>query len=439
MLFRSLAGCGSKTINQCSTDSDCNVVYPFCDVDGAFPPSGGAKNVCTIIPPGCSVERCGCSPGETTCAGDQQTTCNTDGKSTTTETCALGCSTTQDRCLSFKPLNGLGPALTAAAAEPPVVIPPGSTIDTDTGYIRDSAFTKLNVSTVVVTGTTDIRVFLGGSFDIDDVVITGTKAVAFVSPGSVTIRGVIDASANKNVSGPGAATAATTGCVGQTATDPNTNIVVGGGGGHATRGGAGVETYPLAPGSDGGVFISGAGGPAFLGSALVGGCVGAGPSLAGGGGGAVQIDSLTKIEFTSAPRLGFIDVGGGGARQASALASGGGAGGLVVLEAPEVALGGVTSNGGAGATCGVDGKDATPSQAVAAGAGANCGNNPQRGFSGSGGTLDHTPGDGTGPYGGAGGGGAVGVMFVNTLDGSYASVAGSFVSVFVTLGTISPI
>ena len=36
------AGC-TKTVNECSSDTDCkDVAYPFCDVDGQFGPSGGA-------------------------------------------------------------------------------------------------------------------------------------------------------------------------------------------------------------------------------------------------------------------------------------------------------------------------------------------------------------------------------------------------------------
>ena len=429
-----LVGCGSKTISECSADSDCkNLVYPFCDVNGEFSTSGGVKNVCTIIPPDCSVERCGCSPGATTCAGDQETTCNSDGKSTTTDTCALGCASTKDRCLSFTPLNGLGPALNAATTEPAIVITAGSTIDTDSGIILNSANAKINASTLVVTGPTDIRVFLGGSFDIDDVVITGTKAVAFVSPGAVTIRGMIDASANKNVSGPGGSG---TGCVGETSTDPGVDIL-GGGGGHATIGGAGGSIQIFTQSGDPYVLTV-AGGPARMGSALVGGCIGGGgTSAAGGGGGAIQFDSLSKIEFTATPKLGFIDVGGGGARDASGRHSGGGAGGQVVLEAPEIALGGVTTNGGSGATCGVDGNDATRDRAVAAGVGSTCGGHPTS-YSGGGGTIDQAPTKGNGQYGG-GGGGAVGAMFVNTVDGTYSTVIGSIVSAYGTMGSLMPI
>ncbi len=429
-----LVGCGSKTISECSADSDCkNLAYPFCDVNGEFSTSGGVKNVCTIIPPDCSVERCGCSPGATTCAGDQETTCNLDGKSTTTDTCALGCASTKDRCLSFTPLNGLGPALNAATTEPDIVITAGSTIDTDSGVIRNSANAKINVSTLVVTGPTDIRVFLGGSFDIDDVVITGTKAVAFVSPRAVTIRGMIDASANKNVSGPGASAI---GCIGQAATDSN-SATVGGGGGHATVGGSGVETKPIQQG--GGVVVSAVGGSVVTASGLVGGCIGGGGASDGGGGGAVQVVSLTKIEFASTPKRGFVDVGGGGAKQASSISSGGGAGGVVVLEAPEVDLGGVTTNGGSGNACGVDGNDATPSLAAAAGVTSTCSSSPEKGYSGAGGTIDHVPTSGGGPFSGGGGGGAVGTMFVNTIDGMYTSVAGATVSAYVTQGTIVPL
>src|SRR4051812_37307972 len=85
------AACSQKA-NQCSVDSDCSdIAYPFCDKDGEFSASGGEHNVCTVTPPDCPVERCGCTSGAEACIGDQHTTCAADGKSQTLETCALGC------------------------------------------------------------------------------------------------------------------------------------------------------------------------------------------------------------------------------------------------------------------------------------------------------------------------------------------------------------
>ena len=106
---------------------------------------------------------------------------------------------------------------------------------------------------------------------------------------------------------------------------------------------------------------------------------------------------------------------------------------MVVLEAPEVAIGGVTTNGGSGSACGIDGNDATPNKVVAPGI-PGCGNHNQT-YSGGGGTVDLTPTDG----GGFGGGGAVGVMFVDTIDGTYASITGSIISAYVTVGLIVPL
>jgi hypothetical protein len=62
-----LAAC-SKRVNFCDSDKDCSdPAFPFCDVDGQYAPSGGMTNTCTIVPPDCPVERCGCQPGVTTC------------------------------------------------------------------------------------------------------------------------------------------------------------------------------------------------------------------------------------------------------------------------------------------------------------------------------------------------------------------------------------
>lgn len=157
------AACTTKQQNKCSSDGDCtNPAYPFCDVDGEFDPSGGAKNVCTIVPPDCPVERCGCSPGATACIGDQLTMCDVGGTSETSTTCALGCATDGTRCLAFEPSNGLGPALTAAANEPAVTIPDGATINTDTGEVKTSGGIAIAVNSLAVSqGTTTIRALIG--------------------------------------------------------------------------------------------------------------------------------------------------------------------------------------------------------------------------------------------------------------------------------------
>ncbi len=126
-----IGGC-SKTIAECEKDSDCtNIVYPFCDADGEYAASGGVHGVCTIVPPDCKVDRCGCAAGATACSGSALTTCNSDQMSVTTVDCALGCAASSDRCSSFKPSNGLDAAMNAATEESDVVLPDHVTVDTD--------------------------------------------------------------------------------------------------------------------------------------------------------------------------------------------------------------------------------------------------------------------------------------------------------------------
>ena len=202
------SGCTKSQGAKCTADSECtNPAYPFCDMNGEFPASGGDKNVCTIVPPDCPVERCGCSPGATTCEADQLLTCDPGGKSQTTTSCALGCATDGTRCLGFDPSNGLGPALMTASSEPDVSIPAGSVIDTDAGTIKNAGGIAVPVDTVVITqGGTSIRAFIGGSFTIGDVTVTGRDALAFVANGDVVLAGLINASANFDANGPGAET-----------------------------------------------------------------------------------------------------------------------------------------------------------------------------------------------------------------------------------------
>src|SRR6185312_15057638 len=94
----------TKHADGCQSNADCtDPAYPFCDVNGAYAPSNGATNICTITPPDCPADVCGCAPGAATCGSNQLTTCNADGMSTTTTTCLLGCSGNGVSCATFTP------------------------------------------------------------------------------------------------------------------------------------------------------------------------------------------------------------------------------------------------------------------------------------------------------------------------------------------------
>jgi hypothetical protein len=396
----SAAAC-TKEQNACKADSDCtNPAYPFCDVNGEFEASGGAKNVCTIVPADCPVERCGCSPGAARCETDTLTTCDADGMSESSVMCALGCGGSTAHCLSFVPLNGLAVALTAAGTSAEVSLPPGVMINTSTGEVKTSGGLPINVPSVVVdqAGAT-IRAFYGSSVSLSDVHVVGTAALALVSANDLEVDGVIDASGANIVPGPGAL-AMPHPCAGGASTRG------GGGGGNAisgSNGGLGAGPGGIAEGS-------------LDTNPLVGGCNG-GPevddggtvlTIGGGGGGAVQLVAGASIQLSA---NAMINVGAGGGMSAA----GGGSGGNVIIEAPSVmfALGArLVANGGAGGACTSQGEDASTDTTPANGGGP-CGMLPYV-VGGHGGTVASAPSIGTI---GGGGGGSVGQLLVRTRDG----------------------
>jgi hypothetical protein len=423
-----VGGC-SKTVSECNNDSDCtSAVYPFCDVSGEYAASGGEHNVCTIVPPNCPVERCGCEPGAVSCSVDGLTTCNSDGKTATTTACALGCDTTNNRCFEFKPSNGLDTAMTAATGQPDVTLATSVTIDTDACDMHDSTNLKVDVMSFPQSQTSapGICVFVANSFDITNVVANGERAFAFVAPGPITIHGLIDAAAREPFmallnDGAGAVTLGA--CVGMSSTE-------GGGGGNATNGGDGV--FPAS------VPVHRAGGLAQTNfEPLMGGCRG-GDDLGGennggggGGGGAVQFDSFTEVQITSSAMVGL---GGWGGFSGY----GGGAGGTIVIEAPIVTIaGGIATNGGGGglndSNCPGHGGAGTNDSIAAPGGVQTCDGMLQHG--GAGGAGSSAPQNGTIN---GGGGGSVGRILIRTGDGTFTGPGGVF-SVAKTVGTLQKI
>jgi hypothetical protein len=362
LVLYAAAGCTKKNPEYCESDQQCLLTAaPFCDVDGAFTESGFEAHTCSERPEGCPIERCGCTVGETTCAGDQLSVCNEDGRTLATSRCSLGCAAEGTRCLTFEPSNDLGGPLEEASQEPDVLLPSGVRIDTSTGVITTAGGATLTVrSKLVSQGTSMIRVFLGKSFVIDDAVITGTHAFAAVSPGRILVKGRVDASATGRTGGPGAQDGPAA-CIGQFTVYEQCgsgNCAAGAsGGGNATPGGkgGGLSPQPQRPG--GAIQTSFA--------PLEGGCRGGNHRNSGGtvlndggaGGGAIQLVSLDSVALTE---FGLIDVGAGGGD----VTAGGGSGGTILIEAPVVRVtgptAGFTANGGAGGGCNGVGQDGTP-------------------------------------------------------------------------------
>jgi len=429
-----LVACASKpNPSYCYANEDCDPATPFCDVNGEFAESGYATGACISRPAGCSIERCGCTPDEPlTCENDRLTTCASDGRSSIATECVMGCATDSLRCLSFEPSNDLGAALVNARAEPDVIIPAGATIDTSGGSITSASGTSVPVHTEIVTqGASAIRVFVAKSFIVHDVKVRGQHAFALVAADSISIRGVLDASADGATPGPGASSQ--NACRGRDAPwidcgNGTTCSNGAGGAGNATIGGGGGYA---------GAVLSG--GDAQIGFApLVGGCRGGNHlqgtvvlNNAGAGGGAVQLVAGTEISLME---NGVINVSGGGGEPTS----GGGSGGLVVLESPLIQIlgteAGVAANGGAGGACGYTGPDGSATTAIALGS-TNCVY-----YGGNGGTGTTAAADARrctaaciiqGIARGAGGGAAGRARFA-TRSGTVDSVSAPIMSVIVT-------
>src|SRR5262249_39125048 len=114
---------------------------------------------------------------------------------------------------------------------------------------------------------------------MDDASVTGMYAVAFVASGSITIRGVLDASATQTTPGPGAQEPPAA-CVGESTMSHGCGILVdtdgAGGAGNATAGAhGGTYTTEVA------FHPGGAATPTFV--PLVGGCRGGDMKDTGGG------------------------------------------------------------------------------------------------------------------------------------------------------------
>jgi mucin-19 len=446
------------------------------------------KNVCTIIPPDCPVDVCGCQPGATTCGSGELVTCNSDGMSTTTTACSLGCGNDGLSCATFTPSNGLAPILAEAGSAADFVVPTGSTVDSSSCTIEGAGGASILLGTIVASSPgSKICAFAAHDFMIGDVTASGTYPVAFVAYGSLMISGVLDATGKGSVPGPGAlavgspcdgGSASTTRCSAAMEPSPQTCSEGTGGGGGALQGGSGGSTdtiamSPYVPGPGSG-YGGPAAAPAF--SPLAGGCSGGSgfdtvlegspgnPTIegvvtesGGAGGGAIQLVAGANVEL-----VGIVNVGGGGGLGSGTgistdgtmvlydvQATGGGAGGTIVIETPMLTAGpagGFAANGGGGGGCKVNGADGTPDSNPALGGDdgtAACAGSGYSFMGGVGGTVATPAGEGgadTRPISATtdrdifgGGGGSVGRVRIATLDGTFSSASTSVQSAVLTV------
>jgi len=358
-----------------------------------------------------------CTPNQALrCDAGSLVRCKDDGTAEQSESCALGCSSTEVRCNDVAPSNNLAPQLDISSGEPDLDLGTTATINTDDGtVVVDGRPVVVRSAVVGQTNAPVIRVFIVHSLAAAGVTVTGSNALAIASNGDVSIRGTFAASAHADVPGPGRFNDDT--CQGKMGMLQAGGAVAGaGGGGFGSSGGSGgsaTNDHGLATGGDGGSLT----GNSIL-VPLRGGCD-AGPwsgtaGSVGTGGGAVQLISRTKITVSG------IVAANGSSR------SGGGSGGGILLEAPVVEMPGrLVANGGAGAELclfrlilGEDGRlDAMPAIGAAPcdtsiGGG---GGDGAAGTTLAGSGLSHTVSSGS-TFAGNGGGG-VGRIRINTVSG----------------------
>lgn len=465
------AACKSDVKYYCDEDTPCQPRYPdrpYCDLTGEYDP-GGVSNTCVpnpfdagitdsgVEPDGPTVDASAdCVPDSVTCSNGQVVTCSPQGTVQSTQDCALGCRADGKSCDDLAPSNGLGPQLDDAANAPVVSLDPGATINTSDGTITG---TTVAIPTSVVTSNpVDILVVKVKSLTAQDIRVTGSRALAIVSDGDVVLSGILDASADHQHAGPGAPVDDPT-CQGKDGSKTSDNTAIGGGGGagFGTAGGAGGSGSALAPGGSGGAAT----GSATV-SPLRGGCHGGWyggssgpPSLVetdaspGAGGGAVQIVSRTKIEFTAGAGIA---VNGGSAKADTSIlvvqcvlgracgpGAGAGSGGGILLEAPVVAMAAssaLVANGGAG-HCGTKGKAASPTIDDTPAPGTSCGGfSGGSGAAGSSSAVAGTTASSMMTGTGAGGGGGAGRIRVNLAPGASFDPAGAVVSPPASIGAV---
>jgi len=316
--------------------------------------------------------------------------------------------------------------VTFAAASGP------TTINTDTGVVMHGGAALTVPSTVKIqAGLPNVRIFQVKRLVVQNpITVSGAAALAIVSDGDVTISSSITLAGRQFTPGSGAVLDDAVACTGRDSTIDNQQAPGPGGAGFGAAGGIGGNANVTA-GSGAGTVA----GTATL-EPLRGGCVGGffvgSGSIAGAGGGALQISSRTTISVTAG---GVIDAGGGGGA-AFIGGGGGGSGGGILLEAAVVSVAGtLAANGGGGAcgaTAGEDGRTTVrTSQPFGLEALGGVCNTAEQGNGGNGGTKDAGAKNGGAASGasglivGGGGGGGVGRIRVNTRTGTFAPASAS--------------
>lgn len=367
-----------------------------------------------------------CEPGEPiACDGAELRICNDAGDGEERVTCALRCDADGPACQDIiDPSNGFAALLDQAEGAPALVIDGAVFFDSDFNVDEETGMGDFEGQMVPVTivpvggAAPDVVVVRVASLRVtadSELALQGPRAVVFVSWGDVRIIGTLRAMAGRSEEVEEDCWGRPSGGVGA-----NNDIPGPGGGSFASVGGSGGEVVGTAGAA--GKAPGGTIGTATL-IPLRGGCPGGADGLGGpgSGGGAVQISSRTAIFVP-----GIVGASGGG----GCVSSAGGSGGGILLEAPAVTVaGGVFANGGGGGcgsfSCADDGAYSTtpaPGDDICADGSGVIG-----GDGAAGGTAATDGDDATNTVGetdrAGGGGGGLGRIRINTLDGTVAGTS----------------
>ena len=414
-----------------------------------------------------------CAEGETRCGDARELEiCQSDG-SWSSQECLLTCldgdipTGIAAACEEpAKPSNGIDPGALIDLDTVPPEVPKNSVVvlDTDMGRVHLCGFGDLPVSSngqkmfhfeVVAQpdGSPDIGVFGFAAFVVPEKVqarFIGKNSAALLVRGAVAIKGEVLASAGAceveeacagvitgRCSGPGGGSGGKLNVDSEQPVDANGAGP--GGGGFGRSGTMPFGSIPERGGGGGGYGASGGNGGGMSNAGfsygetnltpLVGGSGGGGGGagatamggVGGGGGGALQITSYVGIVVEETGELTAAGSGGGASDKKGNGGGGGGSGGALLLEAPRIEIAGqVAANGGGG------GGGSDDSVAREAGDPGGFGDVPAAGGSGQfvggkgGARSAQQGGDGEGDQfndGTAGGGGAVGRIYLRTSPG----------------------
>lgn len=460
-----VVGCTKPNPAKHCEDGTCiDPKYPFCDISGAVAGEPGAciATACTAdqfvecrgdvelrcnadgtnfnlttCDRGCDASAGGCrlcDAGETACTNGQVATCDASGATTIKETCPLGCFETEPRCREIAPSNGLA-AYFDMVPSPPDLELSDATLSTVTGELNDVSgpVTVPNFLVPQTSTSPAIRVLVVGSLRLQKLQVTTSPSSYVPGPAlAILARGQIEITGQLQVS-PTAGAFDVVGCSGANGGYNHScvDIVYGAGGGaNATNGGKGGDVAG---------YIGGAGGVAsgtFTITPLRGGCSGGGTDgsdgvygSGGSGGGAVQLVSRVRVDIK-----GIVDVRGGAgetdrySQESGYYVTGGGGGGSLLIEAPTVALDGTAqliAAGGSGSGvcssassyCGLYGAGAHLEKAASPGGNATC--------------------DGVHFASAGAGGGGLGRVRINTVDGVYSKASTAVEDASLTTGSIA--